>query len=140
MGYSYNAYVDVTSPISGVYGLKSEIHDVTKQIDDLSLKELLDGTYQCHSLGRDKVNKVANTNENFLESVRKACSILPLTKPLPSENLGEMESCLNEKLLMCSPAPASLVSNGDMRNSCREDQSSCAKVSFGNILYHGWIM
>ncbi|KAJ4957022.1 hypothetical protein NE237_013805 [Protea cynaroides] len=68
--------------ILGIYGPKSDIHDATKQVDELSLNELLDGSYKCPTLCQDKGKKAANTNENILHSVRKACSILQLQRPV----------------------------------------------------------
>ncbi|KAJ0106080.1 hypothetical protein Patl1_17630 [Pistacia atlantica] len=89
----------------GAYGLKSDIDDITKHVDDLSLRDLLDGTYKCPSLGKDKGKKATNMNESFVQSVRKACSILPLAKPPQSQNFTEVDSCTNKKLVTCPRAP-----------------------------------
>lgn len=118
--------------ISGVYGLKSDLLDVTKHVDELSLKDLLDGTCECHSLSKDKGKKTASLNENFLHSVRKAWSGLPLAKPAQPQNFAEMGSSTNKKLLICPATSISLVptdDNGDKGNSCTTDQSSWDKVS-----------
>ncbi|KAG1330385.1 hypothetical protein COCNU_02G003530 [Cocos nucifera] len=64
--------------ILGIYGLKSDLHDVTKYMDDLSLNELLDSSYKYPSLCPAKGMRAPSVNENILSSVRKACSILPL--------------------------------------------------------------
>lgn len=116
----------------GVYGLKSDILDVTKHVDELSLKDLLDGTCECHSLSKDKGKKTASLNENFLHSVRKAWSSLPLAKPAQPQNFAEMGSSTNKKLLICPATSISLVptdDNGDKGNSCTTDQSSWDKDS-----------
>ncbi|KAF8413248.1 hypothetical protein HHK36_001224 [Tetracentron sinense] len=79
--------------ILGIYGLKSGIHDVTKHADELSLNELLDDSYKCPILCQEKGKKATNTNENILHSVRKACSILQLQRPIHSQNAeGELVS------------------------------------------------
>ncbi|ESR52696.1 hypothetical protein CICLE_v100192221mg, partial [Citrus x clementina] len=114
----------------GVYGLKSDLLDVTKHVDELSLKDLLDGTCECHSLSKDKGKKTASLNENFLHSVRKAWSSLPLAKPAQPQNFAEMGSSTNKKLLICPATSISLVptdDNGDKGNSCTTDQSSWDK-------------
>ncbi|CAH2048277.1 unnamed protein product [Thlaspi arvense] len=53
----------------GAYGLKPEINDVTKLIEDLSLKKLLEGSCECPSLGKGKdhcVNsEIPSTPLNF---------------------------------------------------------------------------
>lgn len=116
----------------GVYGLKSDILDITKHVDELSLKDLLDGTCECPSLGKDKGKKTASLNENFLHSVRKACSSLPLAKPAQPQNFAEMGSSTNKKLPICPPTSISLVptdDNDDKWNSCTTEQSSCDKES-----------
>ncbi|KAK3227912.1 hypothetical protein Dsin_007774 [Dipteronia sinensis] len=114
----------------GLYGLKSDVNDVTNLVDGLSLKDLLDGSYDCPSLSKDKGNKAANKNENFLLSVRKACTILPRSKPVQSPNYAEMDSCSNNNLLVSPPSSVSLVSSGvnfDQRDSCTTILSSCDK-------------
>ncbi|KAI9173702.1 hypothetical protein LWI28_005102 [Acer negundo] len=114
----------------GLYGLKSDVNDVTNLVDGLSLKDLLDGSYDCPSLNKDKGNKAANKNENFLLSVRKACTILPRSKPVQSPNYAEMDSSSNNNLLVSPPSSVSLVSSGvnsDQRDSCTTILSSCDK-------------
>ncbi|TXG50580.1 hypothetical protein EZV62_023104 [Acer yangbiense] len=93
----------------GLYGLKSDVNDVTNLVDGLSLKDLLDGSYDCPSLSKDKGNKAANKNENFLLSVRKVCTILPRSKPVQSPNYAEMDSGSNNNLLV--PLTRSIVSS-----------------------------
>ncbi|XP_031249622.1 uncharacterized protein LOC116107497 isoform X1 [Pistacia vera] len=116
----------------GAYGLKSDIDDITKHVDDLSLRDLLDGTYKCPSLGKDKGKKATNMNESFVQSVRKACSILPLAKPPQSQNFTEVDSCTNKKLVTCPSSSISSVSSSvdvDKGDSCSPGLSSCNKES-----------
>uniref|UniRef100_A0A804PGS4 Uncharacterized protein n=1 Tax=Zea mays TaxID=4577 RepID=A0A804PGS4_MAIZE len=46
--------------VLGAHGLKSDVRDITNHIENLSLSELLDGTYKYSSLGRDKGKKDSN--------------------------------------------------------------------------------
>ncbi|XP_042505715.1 uncharacterized protein LOC122082314 isoform X2 [Macadamia integrifolia] len=104
--------------ILGIYGLKSGIHDVTKHVDELSLNELLDGSYECSNICQDIGKKVADTNENILHSVRKACFILQLKRPVQSQNSFELDSGSNRN------APSWLVISG----SCGTSSMDCDKV------------
>ncbi|KAJ4950079.1 hypothetical protein NE237_026911 [Protea cynaroides] len=104
--------------ILGLYGLKSDIHNVTKHVDELSLNELLDGSYECSNLCQDKRKKAANTNENTLHLVRKACSILQLKRPVQSQNSFELDGSSNKK------APSLLGISG----SCGTSSMDCDEV------------
>ena len=118
--------------ISGIYGLKSDIHDVTKLVDEISVNRLLDGTYKCPSLGKDKGKKAVSTNENILHSVRKACSLLQLRRPVQSQQFSETDCSSNRKLSTCSANSFSCVAsniNGDKGDAYRMDLSTCYKVS-----------
>lgn len=118
--------------ISGIYGLKSDIHDVTKLVDEISVNRLLDGTYKCPSLGKDKGKKAVSTNENILHSVRKACSLLQLRRPVQSQQFSETDCSSNRKLSTSSSNSFSCVAsniNGDKGDAYRMDLSSCYKVS-----------
>ncbi|KAG5228302.1 UPF0706 protein [Salix suchowensis] len=85
-------------------GLKADVHDITKLVDDVSLNDLLNGTYDS-----------ANTTESFLHSVRKACSVLQLPGLLTRE-------CPHAHLTLFL-----LVENGD--SSATNMSSSSNKVS-----------
>lgn len=68
--------------------MKSDNRDVTKDLNDLSLSELLDGSYACPVGSKDKGKKATTLNENVLHSVRKACSLfeLPRTQSPDGDN------------------------------------------------------
>lgn len=120
---------------SGVYGLKSDSHDVTKLVDDLPLNELLYGNYQSPSLGKEKGKKATAVNESFLHSVRKSCSILQLPRPVQSQNISEIDSCSNKKMSMWLLSSVSVEAsgvNGDSGDSSMIDMSSSNKVSLKN--------
>lgn len=84
---AFNSAAGVNS-ILGAYGLKSDNRDVTKDLNDLSLSELLDGSYACPVGSKDKGKKATTLNENVLHSVRKACSLfeLPRTQSPDGDN------------------------------------------------------
>eukprot|EP00258_Populus_trichocarpa_P000951 XP_002299507.3 uncharacterized protein LOC7479288 isoform X1 [Populus trichocarpa] len=114
----------------GLCGLKADVHDITKPVDDISLNDLLNGTYDCPSLGKDKGKKAANTTENFLHSVRKACSVLQFPRPAQFQNFAEMDVCSSEKMPTCPSNSVSIVENGDssatnMSSSSNKIQDSC---------------
>lgn len=114
----------------GLYGLKHDFHDVTKLLDEPPLDDLLKGTFNCPIMSKDKGKKASNTNESFLNSVRKACSILQFPKPVQSQNMAEMDYS-SKKLSTCqfsSVYAVESVGNGDKEQSSI-DMSSCQKVS-----------
>ncbi|KAL5727132.1 hypothetical protein ACHQM5_000359 [Ranunculus cassubicifolius] len=83
--------------ILGMYGLKSDTHDVTKHIEDLSLNDLLDGSYKYPCLSKDKSKKTAATNENLFLAIKSACSILkPLKSPQPI--VADLNNCSTSKV------------------------------------------
>ncbi|GAB4857440.1 hypothetical protein Ancab_015349 [Ancistrocladus abbreviatus] len=119
-----------------MYGLKSDVHDVTKLIDDISLNELLDGSYQCPTFGKDKGKKAANVNENILDSVKKACSILRVEGPVLGKQSEEMDIGLNKKAPLLPLTSSSCVVSGidgdEETSQALElssfDRESCTKV------------
>ncbi|KAE8720618.1 putative UPF0706 protein [Hibiscus syriacus] len=118
----------------GLYGLKSDdINDVSKLVEDLSLNELLDGRFEHPILGGEKDRKATNTTENFLHSVRKVFSILPLRRA-QCHNVADIDSSSHMKMPSCTlssvSVPASSV-NGDKEDTCSVDPSPCNKDSSG---------
>ncbi|EEF51256.1 conserved hypothetical protein [Ricinus communis] len=116
----------------GLYGLKTDVHDITKLVDDLSLDDLLQGIYECPKLGKDKGKKATNTTESVLHSVRKACSILQLTRSAQFQNFAEIDSCSNEIIPTGQTTSISIVGNGDngdssMTELCSYNKESCSK-------------
>ncbi|CAN6231160.1 unnamed protein product [Urochloa humidicola] len=95
--------------VLGAHGLKSDVHDITNHVDNLSLSELLDGTYKYSSLGRDKGKKVLRTKDELLVSVRKAFSML---SDMDHCNGKDANSVLSTKL------PSSSTSSYDVKEQC----------------------
>lgn len=108
----------------GIYGLKLDTQDTTKLMDDPPLNDLLDGTYKCSSLVKDKGKKAANLNDDFLNSVRKSFSALHLSRPVQSQNIADMDNCSNKKMSTCLSGSVS----GDKGESCMADLCSCKKI------------
>ncbi|PIA49121.1 hypothetical protein AQUCO_01300168v1 [Aquilegia coerulea] len=118
--------------ILGIYGLKSDIHDVTKHVDELSLNDLLDGSYQYPSLRQDKGKKTANINDNLVIAIKKACSILQPSRPLQSQNGAKLDSNSNRKLNACLLSTNSSLASGTDCNkgeNCRAGLASSSSVS-----------
>ncbi|KAL2342716.1 hypothetical protein Fmac_004001 [Flemingia macrophylla] len=114
----------------GLYGLKYDFHDVTKLMDEPPLEELLKGTFNCPVLSKDKGKKTSSMNEGFLNSVRKACSILQFPKPVQSQNMADMDYSSNMKVStsqLTSVCAVENVGNGDKEQSCTTDMFSCQK-------------
>ncbi|KAJ0265693.1 Uncharacterized protein HA466_0019360 [Hirschfeldia incana] len=90
----------------GAYGLKPEINDVTKLVEDLSLNKLLEGSFEC-PLGKDKMKKRENTNDTLLSVVRSVWSLLPTRRPVQSQTSAELDRSLG------SPSSISATVNGE---------------------------
>ncbi|KAE9607713.1 hypothetical protein Lalb_Chr09g0333071 [Lupinus albus] len=113
----------------GLYGLKHDLHDVTKLMDEPPLDELLKGTFARPNLGKDEVKRTSSLNENFMNSVRKACSILHSPKSVQSQNTAEMD-CSSNKTSPCELSSVCAVERvGDEAKdqSCTKDTPSCSK-------------
>eukprot|EP00268_Persea_americana_P068763 TRINITY_DN9646_c0_g1_i4.p1 TRINITY_DN9646_c0_g1~~TRINITY_DN9646_c0_g1_i4.p1 ORF type:complete len:738 (-),score=146.17 TRINITY_DN9646_c0_g1_i4:588-2801(-) len=115
--------------ILGVYGLKSDIHDVTQLVDELSLSELLDGSYKCPNLYRDKGKKVADTNESIISSVKKACSVLFHHSAVVSRNIPGLDSICSKRTHPGQLSSCSNESNRDNGDNCIEELASSIKDS-----------
>ncbi|KAI3884611.1 hypothetical protein MKX03_000609 [Papaver bracteatum] len=120
--------------ILGIYGLKSDIHAVTRHVDELSLNEILDGSYKCPILSQSKGRKSANTTDNILHSVRKVCSILqPKRAPEPSQKDVDldsgsikMEACISDTGFCSSKREENDKEDGDLHgktSSCKIEDS-----------------
>ena len=118
--------------MTGLYGLKHDFHDVTTLMDEPPLDELLKGTFDRLTLSKDKGKKASNMNDGFMNSVRKACSILQFPNSVQSQDMAEMDCSSNKKMSNCQLSSVCSVEgfgNGDIEQSCTTDLSSCQKVS-----------
>ncbi|XP_039011710.1 uncharacterized protein LOC120140793 isoform X2 [Hibiscus syriacus] len=116
----------------GLYGQKSDdINDVTELVEDLSLNELLDGIYEHPILGSEKGRKATNTTENFLHSVKKVFSILPIRR-VQSHNVADIGSSSHMKMPSCPLSSVSISASSvkcDKEDTCSVDPSPCNKDS-----------
>ncbi|KAG5041489.1 hypothetical protein JHK85_013965 [Glycine max] len=130
MGASIFSFTSGGNNFFGLYGLKHDFHDVTKLMEEPPLEELLRGTFDFPILSKDKGKKTSSMSDSFLNSVRKACSILQHPKPIRSQNMAEMDYSSNMKMSTCqlsSVCAIESVGNGDKEQSCTLDMSSCQK-------------
>ena len=119
-----------------VYGSKSDIFDGTKPVDELPLSELLDGSYNCPSLVKDKGKAVENSNENLLHLVRKAASLIWRQSPVHSQNPANINDVDNQNVSMgpfsIGACPTSRL-DGEKEDSCTVNQPSNYMVSLVEI-------
>ncbi|KAK6773299.1 hypothetical protein RDI58_028537 [Solanum bulbocastanum] len=80
---------------SGMYGLKSDVMDVTKDVDDLPLRELLDGSYKCAPSPKDRRNNASNSSDSLMQLVRNANSMLRCQKSVQMQNCSNVDSKLS---------------------------------------------
>ncbi|XP_071918150.1 uncharacterized protein [Coffea arabica] len=135
-----NGLVSFSSVAGGgnfvVYGSKSDIFDGTKPVDELPLSELLDGSYNCPSLVKDKGKAVENSNENLLHLVRKAASLIWRQSPVHSQNPANINDVDNQNVSMgpfsIGACPTSRM-DGEKEDSCTVNQPSNYKDSCGHM-------
>lgn len=110
---------------SGAHGPKSDVRDITNHIENLSLSELLDGTYKYSSLGRDKGKKVLRTKDELLVSARKAFSML-----------SEMDYCHGKdaNLILRPKLISASTSSFDVKEQCGDKPTPMVKVSKPSLL------
>lgn len=118
--------------ILGVYGSKHDICDFGKHVDEVSLNELLDGSYKCPDSTKEKEKKTEILNGSILLSVREACSILQLQKPSQTSqtpNVAPVDGNYNQNASSCLPNAAISGPNMiDENKGDAGDPSSCNKV------------
>lgn len=112
--------------MTGFYGLKSENRDITKLVDDLSLIDILEGTFKCPSLGKEKGKKSANADDKLTSSVRKAFSVLQPLRRGQSQNIAEIDICEDKKMssVLSSASVAESGAEGDYRDILVDPSSS----------------
>lgn len=76
----------------GMYGLKPDVFDVTKLINELPLHDLISGNYTSPCISKDKGKKSASSNSDLMQSVRKACSVIQAQKGLQAQNCAENDN------------------------------------------------
>ncbi|PIN01559.1 hypothetical protein CDL12_25934 [Handroanthus impetiginosus] len=113
----------------GIYGLKPDVFDITKYVNEPSLDELLHGSDSCPCVAKDKGKKAANSNNNLLQSVRKACSVIQAQKVLQSQNCAEIDNCIQKVSSgLVTVSSAGGHTDGEKRDGCTADLPSPDKV------------
>ncbi|KAG8382191.1 hypothetical protein BUALT_Bualt05G0051100 [Buddleja alternifolia] len=108
----------------GIYGLKPDVFDITKYVEELSLGELLHGSCTSPSIAKDKGKKPANSSSNILQSVRKACSLLQDQRG--DSSTLDMASSDKPEPALANPKP--LISHFDVHSSgesCQSQRQVC---------------
>lgn len=113
-GFTTSDSVSGGNNILGIYGLNTDLRDVTKHVEELSLNELLGGNYRYPNVFSEKGKRMSNANENILLSVKKAFSVLPLN------NAADVN---RKASVILSDPPVSLgsMSDGDEKGKSIED-------------------
>ncbi|KAL9679044.1 hypothetical protein QQ045_016897 [Rhodiola kirilowii] len=128
--------------VLGYYGLKPDLHDITKQVNELSLtehslEELLDDTFLCQDVDKDRGNNTKNTNEKVVQSIKTVCSILVPQRPAQLEASSELEANLIKRVSPGMPfasyAPSSIVDGKRDSNVIgqypeNKESSSCPEI------------
>ncbi|KAL0297582.1 UNVERIFIED_CONTAM: hypothetical protein Sradi_6810300 [Sesamum radiatum] len=126
----------------GVYGLKPDSFDITKYVKELSLDGLLRGSYGSPSIAEDNGEKAPNSNNNLLESVRKACSVLQAQKVLQAQNCAEIDTSCTQKgsTSLVTVNSALGQTDDDKGDNCAADlplsdkvQDSDVKIQISNV-------
>ncbi|QHO58035.1 hypothetical protein HN51_012543 [Arachis hypogaea] len=114
----------------GLYGLKHDFHDATTLVDEPPLDELLKGAFDRLSLSKDKGKNASRTNESFVNSIRKACSIIQFRNSVQTQNMAEMDCSSNKSMSNCQLSSGCVgegFGDGDNEQSCTTVMSSCTK-------------
>ncbi|CAL9091827.1 uncharacterized protein LOC103988202 isoform X1 [Musa acuminata AAA Group] len=109
----------------GLYGLRSDLCDITKHMDEPVLHELLDGSYKYCNINAEKGKKPPVVNENLFTSVRKAFSILPHNCATDSND--------NRKSAPCLMKPSSSSSMSDCYHNGKDVDESASTAKYPNL-------
>ncbi|XP_076920091.1 uncharacterized protein LOC143581123 [Bidens hawaiensis] len=81
--------------VLGVYGSKHDVREFAKHVKEMSLKELLDGSYKCPDSIKVKEKSTEALNGSILQSVREACSVLHLHKLTQTPKVPAVDASFN---------------------------------------------
>ncbi|XP_073028099.1 uncharacterized protein [Primulina eburnea] len=114
----------------GIYGLKADVFDITKYLNEIPLDEILNGKYHCPIIANGKEKKAVNSNSSVLQSVRKAYSVLQARKVLQAEKCAEIDHSCNQKVStsLVTASSSTSQSDSDKGESCDADPPSFDKV------------
>lgn len=107
-----------------MYGLKPDAFDITKFVSELPLHDLLSGNYSSPCISKDKGKKSASSNNDLMQSVRKACSVLQTRRGLPIQNSTEIDNSCNRSDSTSLITVNSAVGQTDVEDNCTDLLSS----------------
>nr|GEV87903.1 hypothetical protein [Tanacetum cinerariifolium] len=111
------------------YGLKHDLYDFEKPLEEISLSELLNGSYKCPKSIKENEKKTEVLHKSILVSIRAASSILHLQKPKQTPNVAAVDGTHNHNASSSLPNPAiSGISTNSDNKGDTADPSSCNKV------------
>lgn len=111
--------------ILGGYGLRADMEDVTKNVDELSLNELLEGSYKCPHFAVDKGERSEDPTQKIMQSVKDAWSILQTRKIKPQ--VMEVDGSYHQEVF--SPSYLALDSLVASRNEGAKIDTNIIDVS-----------
>ncbi|XP_075487073.1 uncharacterized protein LOC142526508 isoform X2 [Primulina tabacum] len=127
----------------GIYGLKADVFDITKNFNEIPLDEILHGKYHCASIAKDKGKKAVNSDSSLLQSVRKAYSVLQARKVLHAEKCAEIDHSCNQKVStsLVTASSSTSQSESDKGESCDAEfpssdnvQESVGKMNISTLI------
>lgn len=115
---------------SGLYGLKPDAFDITKYVDEISVDDLLRGTFDRPEIAKDKEKITAKQNDDVLSSVRKACSILQTRKVSLAQKCAEIDNSFIEKISagLVNVSSGGGQTNGENVDSYTQDPTTSHEV------------
>lgn len=118
-----------------MYGLKPDVFDITKFVNELPLHDLISGNYTSPCISRDKGTRSASSSNDLMHLVRKACSVLQPQKGLQSQNSAEIDNgCIRSDSTSLITANFALgQADGDKRDNCTPLLLSSNEVSLDSF-------
>ncbi|XP_076898701.1 uncharacterized protein LOC143552329 [Bidens hawaiensis] len=110
--------------VLGVYGSKHDVREFAKHVKEVSLKELLDGSYKCPDSVKVKEKSTKALNGSILQSVREACSVLHLHRHTRTPKVPAVDASFN----YVTNSSTNDDNKGDAvdLSACNKVKSSCA--------------
>ncbi|KAK1438592.1 hypothetical protein QVD17_04401 [Tagetes erecta] len=118
--------------ILGVYGSKHDICDLAKDMEEVSLNKLLDGSYKRPSSMKVKEKSTEALNGSILQSVREACSVLHLQKLTQTPKALVVDNCNASSFLTKSNTNDDNKGDAAEPSSCNKVESSCTGITDHN--------
>lgn len=114
-----------------MYGLKPDVFDITKFVNELPLHDMISGNYTSPCISKDKGKRSANSSTDLMQLVRKACSVLQPQKGLQAQNSAEIDNgCIRSDSTGLITANSAVgQADGDKGDNCTPLLLSSDEVS-----------